>query len=290
MEPKVYTGRVFAFKWIIIAFIIKAGLFFFFALNFIQNWPHGWIINSIFITAGDTGGYYDPIESWVNGLGYNTFCRMPGLLPIYGPLYWLFGAVWGKTVVIILQLCASAVSVYLLAKTAARIFQSSKIFFVCFFLYSFSSFVSIWDHYGLSDSFSTSFLIISFYFFVSYFENAKAYALILSGVFVAWSVFFRPINGIVLSCYIFIFFLNTKTGFYRFFKGSIFLALPLIVLISAWTLHNYLSFRKIVPLQGTLSECSSGRLSEDHIAIRNLIITWGGDFQEWSLGGETEWF
>jgi hypothetical protein len=171
MIKRFYTKHRYAFKWFFMALTIKGCLFLLFALNFIQNWPAKWITNSIFIASGDTIGYYEPVEAFANGYGYNTFCRMPGLLPIYAPLYFLFGGIWGKTLVIVLQFLLSSLSVYFLARTAELIFNNNRIFYISFFLYAFSSFVSIWDHYGYSDSFSTSLLIFSFYLFVSYLHN-----------------------------------------------------------------------------------------------------------------------
>jgi len=97
-------------------------MFILIALLYYQNWPKDSIVNYLFIVSGDTDGYYDPIESFVQSGDYSSFCRMPGLLPIYAPLYYLFGAMWGKTLVIILQFIVSTISVYLLAQTAAYVF------------------------------------------------------------------------------------------------------------------------------------------------------------------------
>ncbi|MES2681000.1 MAG: glycosyltransferase family 39 protein [Bacteroidota bacterium] len=265
-------------------------LFALFAVNFIHNWPHHLITNSIFIASGDTTGYYTPIESFVNGTGYGSFCRMPGLLPIYGPLYFLFGNDWGKTLLIIVQFLVSAMSVYFLAKSALLIFKSKPVFYVTFFLYALSSFVSIWDHYGLSDSFSTSFLVFSFYFFVSYFTNARPASLVFSGIFITWSVFIRPINGMLIACMLLIFLIQNKNGLKQFIKGAFLFTIPCIIAISLWTLNNYTTYKRFIPLQGSFSECYGQALTEDHLAVRELIIAWGGDFQEWSVNTEAEWF
>lgn len=290
MPKSFYNKHPFAVKWITLAVIIKSALFILFAFNFIQNWPARWVVNSIFIVSGDTYGYYDPVESFVNGTGYNTFCRMPGLLPIYAPLYFIFGSVWGKTIVIVLQLLFGAFSVYFLARAAEIIFKNRSLFYITFFLYAFSSFVSIWDHYGYSDSFSTSFLIFSFYLFVSYLHTKKIRPLVLSGSFLAWSVFFRPVNLMVFGFFLFILFVWQLKQFRSYVKHAFLFILPFLIVLIFWSCSNYYKYNKIILLQGSFSECYGGALAEDHLAIRNLIIAWGGDFQEWALGAETEWF
>lgn len=289
MPDSFFKKYFFAIKWFGIAVSIKLLLFILFAANFIQNWPANWIVNHIFIVSGDTSGYYAPVESFVNGGGYSSYCRMPGLLPIYGPFYFLFGANWGKTCVIILQFLTSAFSVYVLSKAASLLFKNKRIFYITFFLYVFSSFVSIWDHYGYSDSFSTSFLIFSFFLFVRYLENGKNNFIVFSGIFLTWSLFFRPINGLIFACFVFILFVTFFRDFKHFAKATTLFVLPCIIAITTWSAYTFNTHKKFIFLQGSFSDCYAA-LPVEHLAIRDLIITWGGDFQEWSIGTEAEWF
>jgi hypothetical protein len=290
MKLRFFDKYATAIKWFSVAVSIKLVLFVLFAVNFIQNWPADWITNFIFILSGDTTGYYVPIESFVNGNGYYSFCRMPGLLPIYGPLYFLFGEVWGKTLVIVLQFLTSALSVYVLARTAELVFNNKRIFYISFFLYAISSFVSIWDHYGYSDSFATSFMIFTFYFFVRYAQERNLKHLFLSGAFMTWSLFFRPINGLVYGCFAFILFILLIKDFKLLIRAGFLFVLPCIVSIGIWASYNYHMHKRFILLQGSFSDCYVAALTNDHLAIRDLIIAWGGDFQEWSIGTEAEWF
>jgi hypothetical protein len=278
----------FALKWIGIAFLIKTILFIIFALLYLNNCPPERITNFIFINANDTPGYYSPIESFINSGIYTSFCRMPGLLPIYGPVYFLFGSIGGKTAVIILQLLADSISVYCLAAAAKQIFKNGQIFYYSFFLYAFSAFVSNWDHYGLSDSFSVSFLIFAVYFAGKFGESGKNVHLILAGIFIAWSVFFRPIHGILIPVIILV-YLFRRQDFSLSVKKSLIFCSPLLLFLAIWTYTNFRKYNKIIILQGPLSECFK-YLSPQDLAIRDLIIAWGGDIQAWSPGSEAEWF
>jgi hypothetical protein len=288
MIKKFFIKHEFAVKWIGLAFFIKGSLFFLFSYLFYQNWPKENICNFLFISASDTSGYYSPVESFVNTGNYDSFCRMPGLLPIYGPLYYLFGAAWGKTLVVVFQFICSTLSVYFLAQTAARIFKSQQIFYACFFLYALSTFVSNWDHYGLSDSFAITFLVYSFYFAVKFKENKNIRFLFLSGFFIAWSIFFRPVHGI-LSPVLVLIYLTNPYSFKQTVKNTFFFIIPLVFSLLIWSFSNYSKYKKIVILQGSFSECFNAYTPE-MLAVRSLIISWGGDYQPWSKGSEAEWF
>ncbi len=271
------------------ALLVKGLMFAFFAYQFVQNYPASWIINRIFIISGDTSGYYVPIEDFVNGLGYTSFCRMPGLLPIYAPLYWLFGEIWGRTCVIVLQFLTSSLSVYILGRIAFLMFNNLKVFYLTFFLYAFSSFVSIWDHYGYSDSFSVSFLIFSIYLLFRYLKEGRTSLIFFSGLFIAWSLFFRPTQGIMLPVMLLILWANKKYRLKTVFLPGLIFCVPTLLGLAAWGGYNKVKHEKIVFLQGPASECF-GSLTDYHLAIRGLVISWGGDFQEWSKGSRSEWF
>jgi hypothetical protein len=277
----------FGIKWLSLALLIKSVLFSFFAYSFYRYWPDHWN-NGIFNASGDTSVYYGAVESFYQGKGYDTYCRMPGLLPIYYPIRLFFDVSLTKQIVIILQFLCSVVSVYLLAKTAKLLFNSQRLFLITFFLYAFSSFVSIWDHVGYADSFGTSFLIYSIYLLVLHKIKPDWKLVLLSGGFMVWSVFFRPVHGIVIPFAALIFLFNRRdlTGF---FKMSFIFVLPVVFFLGIWTYSNYTKHKKIIVLQGDLSECFSG-LTSDLLGIRDLIVAWGGDSQPWSMNSEGEWF
>jgi hypothetical protein len=278
----------FALKWIGIAFVIKLVMFIFFAFNFLQNWPANWVTKSFFITTGDTPGYYAPLESFVKGNGYDSFCRMPGLLPFYAPLRLFIDEGSAKAGIVILQLLVQVLSVYALAQIARFIFKSERAFYSTFFIYVFSSFVSIWDHYGMAESFGTSFLIFSIYFLTRFKEEQKWPLLFLSGLFITWSIFFRVIHGLAVPVTI-LFFLFDRSQLGLSFKRIFLYVVPTAFFLSIWTLKNYTQYHKPVVLTGSVFDCT-GFLSKEHIAIRKLIIAWGGDYQPWSKESEAEWF
>ena len=279
-------------KWIAIAFIIKLLMFFFFAYNFSQNWPKKDLIGTFFVVTGDTWGYYIPVENLVAGDGYSSVCRMPGLLPIYAPLNYFFGAVAGKVTVVFLQVLADAFATYALAMIAFFIFKNRKLFFLTFFLYSFSSFVSVWNHCGMSESFSTAFLISSIYFLLrpTSSNSTNKYALI-AAIFLTWAVFFRPVLLLAFICIPFVIYFRTPhlKAFNRLGTIAVFIS-PLALSLLLWNTYNNLHHNKNVWLQANFEECYPGVLSVEHLAIRDFVITVGGDYQPWSKNSEAEFF
>jgi hypothetical protein len=282
------NNHQFALKWLGIAFLIKLGLFVYFAINFYKNTPADLVSNFIFIYSGDTTGYYEPMDSFVNGTGYDSFCRMPGMLPIYYVLRLIFSAMWAKTWMIVLQFVTSTVSVYVLALIAKTVFKKDRVFYITFFLYAFSSFVSIWDHKGYADSFSTSFLIYSFYFLLISKSRRQNSNLLISSLFITWAVFIRPIVGIAIPLFV-LFYLFDLKNLKQTFKTCFLFSLPIVFFLFLWAQRNYAQTGKIILLQGPLSECFPG-LTPELLSIRDLVVSWGGDTQPWAKGSDGEWF
>jgi hypothetical protein len=103
-----------------------------------------------------------------------------------------------------------------------------------------------------------------------------------------WSVFFRPVHGIIIPFAAIIFLFNRR-DLAGFFKMGFLFVLPVVLFLGIWTYSNYSKHKKIIVLQGDLSECFSG-LTSDLLGIRDLIVAWGGDSQPWSRHSEGEWF
>jgi hypothetical protein len=275
--------------WITVAFAIKLPLFLFFAWQYRQNWDPARIVNGWFVESGDTFGYYDPAESYVNGHGYSSVCRMPGILPIYTVLRWMMDAPQAKVMIIFLQFICSTLSVYFLARTAKLLFGGERIFVITFFLYAVSSFVSIWDNVGYADSFSASFLIFSLYILFRWRDSPHSgIYLILSGIFLTWSVFFRPLHGLFFPLLGLIYLSHTRQIVRS--AGRLFLfGLPLVLALSVWTYKNYKRSGTIILLQGKMDSCFPG-ITKELLSINELIIALGGDIQPWARNSAGEWF
>jgi hypothetical protein len=143
------------------------------------------------IEGGDTASYIEPIENLIaNGTYFDDY-RLPGYGFIYFLLRLFLSACFAMNAMVILQVVLSGISVYLFAEIAARLMHQWYAFYVAYFVYLISTFVSLWDVFLLTESFCVSALIISFYFLSS--PSFTGRNLLLSGLFLTWAIFLKPV-------------------------------------------------------------------------------------------------
>lgn len=272
--------------WLSIILIFKLIVFIFFNSQFqlYVDGVEGWIA-----TTADTNEYYEPIKEWVNGNGLSSACRMPGLLPILGPLYFLFSDLWVNNSVVILQFLTSCISTFLLAKICYQYFPKVPTILIVIIILS-TPFLSIYQHYASSDSFSTSFMIIGAYFFSRYRlskpTNQKVKFILLSAIFLIWSTYLRQFNLWIFGVFGLQLLINwIKGNKSSFYYGLIYLSAA-VLLILPWTLNNFKNGNKVL-LVAPISECFV-EYPKYQTELRKLPIAWGGKFMVW--GKEAEWF
>ena len=242
-----------------IALVVKVLFFLFFWFHFNKNFSQKGkqqLLYGIVMSGHDTQGYLDPAQNFFTGKGYvdqsgnPTAFRMPGLAVVYGPLFFFLGAKTGAVLFVFLQLLLGSFSVYYLSKTAYFIFEKQIVFFTTFIVYLFSSFVSIYDHYLLSESFTTYFLIFSVYFFIKYLKNENYNTLLLSGIFVGIASLYRPAVIFVvfsLTCLLLLNGFYNKKRVKKIAQSLLCFGISAFLLLGAWTLRNYLVFEKVIP-------------------------------------------
>lgn len=277
-------------KWIGLSLVIRLALFIYFNHEFHLNWRPD-MLHGIVVHHNDTDGYFTPLESAVQGTGYDSPCRMPGLLPIYYPLRWFLEPNAAQVAIVIFQLMFGAVASFLLAKTAFNFSASTRVFRSVFFIYACSSFVSIWDHAAISDSLSVNLLVTSFFFLSEFHLKKKTSALLWTGLFLAWSIFFRPAHLLVFPAYAILVFASygiNWIGLKKTIVASFLFTIPFLFFDALWINHNFNRFDRFVWLQDDDQLCF-GSLAPYHIAVRDMIIQRGGDFKEWSVNTELAW-
>ena len=278
-------------RWLMVTIVLKGILFLFLAFYFQKNWEPEKVVSGIAIHSGDTNSYLRPILDVVAGNGYTSICRMPGILPIYGPLAAVFGPTSAEAALVIIQFLFASIAVYILALWALDLSKSKRAFLATLVLGSMSTFVAVWDHYIYMESFSVSALIIGLYLLHRSSKN-PAWSLIAgAGLLLAWCVFLRPILIMVIPiAALFVFFGNSSSlpWITRIKHSSIFI-LPLLVFIGIWSSYTKAKTGERIFLQGSFEQCYR-QMPEHHLHLRDLMIAWGGDFQEWSENTEFAWF
>ena len=255
-------------KWILLAIFIKSLFFIWYTVAFsTTHWAkNDKIVAGVFVEAHDWGDYMMPIVNLVDKgfLGNETLKekgdngmlwahRMPGFVPICAPLYYFFGYKGTCIVLAILQLICDAIACYLVAWIALFLFKSQIAFNITFILYALSSFVSVYTHYGSSESLCTFFIIISVYYFLKFTGENKSKYLFYCGLFITWAVFMRPAIGLMFALFPLLYFMNSsfmkelklkKIISHLFIFGIVFFIVEAI-----WVYRNYNVLHRFVPLE-----------------------------------------
>ncbi len=195
-------------------------------------------------TDADTSGYFGPIENLLKTGNYSPDYRMPGYGIFYLPFALIFSKALACNLVIIVQLFLSAISVYALALISKMIFKTEKYFYWTFFLFTISCYTCSFDTWLMTECLTTSFLIFSAYFLVKSMESGKVVHIFLSGLFLTWCIFCRPVFFPLLFFYL-IFILVKIPGK---LKSFIVFFVPFLVSDSIWIYHNYRKYDAICPL------------------------------------------
>ena len=229
--------------WIVIALIIQGLLFSYFAY---RHSGRGYITFSSSTIEGDMPQYIDPINNLLENGSYSPDYRMPG----YGAVYLLLKILkipYSLSVLLFLQYVVASISVYYLGLSAVLIFNKKIMFYYAYIVYITGIFTFERNNVLLTESFSASAYIFCLYFFMVYLKKDKNIHLWISGCFLCWLIFMRPVYLPTFVFFIIAILQKTKWRSSSIKYVVIFL-LPFAVLDSIWTYRNYIKHNKIHPL------------------------------------------
>lgn len=229
----------------------------------------------LYVDAFDTKSYLLPVENLLARGEYiedfseplSRVIRMPG----YGAIYLVFrmaaDAETAKNLLVLLQLIASGMATYCLALIGYRLTGKPVVFYVTFFLYAFSTFLSMYDMFVLTESLAASAVVYSLYFILSSIKGSKDGAwevgygsLMGAGGLLALAVFMRPVIAFLfvpyagfVFCTVWAALSREEKAWYPKLKRTV---APLVALGSvfvvgelAWVARNYAALGTFVPAQ-----------------------------------------
>jgi len=249
------------------------------------NLPGSEKLYSYFI-KDDYAYFFDPVDNFLKTGTFSYFNNIPftGRMPGYSIVYLLFRFIFSKQIaaycVVGTQFLLSSVSVYILALTSYKIFNSKRVFYVTFCLYILAVFPGFFDLIIVPESFSVSSLIFTFYFLVCYLkEGYKTKYLILSGAFLTWTIFLREYTGLLIIIFPIVLCINEyfilKRGTLKAIKVVFLFCLPFIAADSLWVTRNYIDTGKFIPLESATDQVYGKLYSPSWSAIDNLCIPGG---------------
>ncbi len=275
--------------WILVTLAFKAILLIYYTHNIdtrlvVQGYPGLWTG-----FGGDTRTYITPIENLLAHNSYSPNDRMPG----YGIVYIMFrlfmNNVHALNAVILLQVVVSSISVYALAITAERIFKIKEAFYYAFMLYLFSELAFSWDYLILTESFTLSSLVLSTFFFTLYFDDPKRPGyMVLSGLFLTWTVFLKPVYVLVFAIVGFVILIRLcREKSKALLLGLFALVTPFVLVDGVWVVRNYSIYQRIIPLTPHLY---LDNINDSYNAVLiQFMQSWGGDIG-WDAGTDCRWF
>jgi hypothetical protein len=283
--------------WIIFALLMRILTLGYFASDLHADQT----IFSFFIKEKDFNHFLQPVDNYLKtgtfelkeGSGKYFAGRMPGLSFPYLILRFLFNKDISFLIILASQIILSAVSVYVLALSAVRLFNNLKVFYLTFFLFGISTFTSIFDiRIGLAESFSVSSIIFCFYFLIKYLQTQHYKSLLWSGLFLTWAIFLRPFLGLlILFLPLIVFVFNLKQNKLKTaFAHSLLFVSSFILAESVWVTVNYINTNRLIFTQDSLDNAYGSQFTKGCLAIRNFIVTTGGEAANFEQGSEAEWF
>lgn len=280
------------FKLIFVAVIIKI----LFLILFAYLRDSDSINNCRFYSiSGDFSDYVEPVNQYIENdqnlfLNDRLTVRMPGYSLVYLLFRLFFSEHWALNIITFLQAILSGISCYCLAQIAFSMFNNIYIYWLTYFGYIISTYVSIWDGYILTESFGASSLIISVFLLSCYLQNKKTIFLLCSGIFIAWCIFLRPYILPVLFMLSLIIILVSPLKMLK--KTLIIFISPFLLAESVWIIRNYIVTNKLILFQSRLTD--QGNINSldkpAHLTFATFVTKFGGDDVYWQVNSESMWF
>ena len=273
--------------WIMLALLVKAAIFLFQVSHANRDGIQG-LLGSV---GGDTKTYIMPIDNFLTTGSYDPDFRMPGYGIFYLFLRLCFAKITALNALLILQCIAASLSVYALALSAQKIFRSSTMFYLTFYLFLISTYSNLEDATLLTESFATSFLVFAVFFSLKWYETYRYRYVIIAGLLITELIFLRPVFApLVLLFSLFLLVAAKRAGKNQFFKYALVFMVPFILIDGAWTVRNYRVYQRIQPLTATLYGGDEDGKMKVVLTLVKFIQCWGGNYVWWDPASQIRYF
>jgi hypothetical protein len=132
-------------------------------------------------------------------------------------------------------------------------------------------------------------MIFSLFLLIRFVDTGSKKYLIWSGVFLAWTIFFRQVSLVLVPVYAMLICFYWSEKFWFKVQALFLFGLPLVLSLGAWTYYNYKKSDRFIPLIAPVGECYS-TYTPQLLAIDKMIIDWGEDYLRWSQGSIAHWY
>ena len=236
----------------------------------------------------DSYSYIEPIEHLLASGSYFPDLRMPGYGLPYGLLRLLLPQAHALNALLVLQLIMDAIAVVLLARIAWMITRNRTVFASVFWVYAISSFVSLYDVLPLTESLTTSTLVIGTYAAFRSLERSRYSLALCAGACFTWAAFMRPVMFPLLMLPPLIYLMHRTTSMRVRSMLAVFSLLPFIAVESAWIGRNYMVHGTFVPITTSLLMPDYLETPNYHVGL--VVRSFGGSLTWWDPDAEIRAF
>ncbi len=266
-----FLKEPYRFKfWLLLSLLFKSAPFIILLIHKPVNDIPGFVGGSM----GDTPSYLNPIDSLLSAGIYAPDFRMPG----YGIVYLLFRLFASKAaacnLIILLQFVLAALSVYFFSLTVMRVFKSKSAFYISFYLLLVSTYSNFYDGYLLTESFCSSALIFSAYYFVRWNDSYRLRHILLSGIFLTWVIFLRPVFLPLTALFGGFIIMQSTTVKLSAAKYVMAFLIPFLICDGVWIIRNYIFHKKLIPLTSSILYPQVGNTFI--VPLTSFVQSWGG--------------
>lgn len=244
--------------------------------------------------SGDLGSYTLAMENYIQEGSYyfdnGKEKVFAGRLPHYSIPYFLFRQFFDLTttydLVALFQLLVESIAIFCLAKLVFFLTKKKWTFWLLIFLMTISTMVTVHSTKILTEGLVSSLIVFFIAHLIYWHKERKMSDFWLASLFLGLISTMRLYLGVlypILGFYfIYLSFKESssfKIGFYQLCKRVLVFAIPLLILLTPWTIRNYNLLNKFVPLQ--INPYAGYDFSQSRFAMRRLISSFGGSYIFW---------
>lgn len=233
---------------------------------------------------GDTPTWFESIKNLITTGVYTydpasdcgLFTRMPGYPFFIGIFYLITG---GNTDLLYpmigyAQILIDVVAIYFIYRLALNLFNSNNLALILALMYAGYPFIIVWNPVVYTESVSTFFLIMCFYFL----SGNKKHRWFLSGIFLGIAILMRPqiilLTAIIGAGLILLYWYQPKL----WLKYGIQFTLAIMLTYGLWPLRNYVFYNKVA---FTEEQCAWRHYGPDFFAFtRYLYVVKSGAYPQ----------
>ncbi len=247
-------------------------------------------VENVTVWDVDNEFYLSPPENFLAGKGWRRgppigngsyFRRVPGYSLIYLFFRLFFDVPLALQFVKLFQIILFTISIIYVHKIMRLLSFSSTLSALIALLYGCIPFFSGFVYFTCTESISPYLGVLYFYFLIKATTikdtNKKNRAYLMAGLFLGIAILTRPMMGLLALIIPFSIFMEVKRSqsISNYLKNILFIGLIPILLLSTWTLRNYILTKEIVVLEKNTHPESLDREKPEFNGLLHFVKCWG---------------